>query len=427
MLRRAKRGRKATAVPQFGAANEKAWFQVLFCCYHTIEKPRNQALSHHNTAFHQLLKPISRHEFESLAKIHHSGQKLRSASRWDQFIGMTVAQLSGKQSLRDIQANLETQRNKLYHLGAQPIARSTLARLNQKQPADLYKALFGKLLNRCKSQASGTHKFRFKNPLYSLDASAIDLSLNLFPWAAHRDDTANVKLSVGLNHGTMIPEFVALSDGNENDMVEGRKFDFPKGSIVAFDKGYIDYEWFKSLTDKGIFFVTRLRSGSVYRVTGDYPANKADGILKDQDIQFNSDHAQKRGVPPLRRVVYYCRETGKTYEFLTNHFQLAAKTIAGIYKDRWQVELFFKAIKQSLHIHAFSGTSRNAVMTQLWIAMITYLLVAYARYAARSGWTVLRMLRVLRVNLFERKTLQEVLNPPPRQRKENEPQMRLVI
>lgn len=151
---------------------------------------------------------------------------------------MAMSQLSGRQSLRDIQSNLEAQQDKLYHLGAKPVSKSTLSRLNANQPAELYEALFYKLLKRCKNQPS-QHKFRFKNLLYSLDASANDLSLKLFPWAAHRDDTANVKLSVGLNHGTLMPEFVALSDGNENDMVKGRDFTFPKGSIVAFDKGYV--------------------------------------------------------------------------------------------------------------------------------------------------------------------------------------------
>ena len=383
-------------------------------------------MSHHNTAFHQLLKPVSRHEFESLANAHHCGQKLRSATRWDQFIGMFISQINGRQSLRDIQSNLEAQRHKLYHIGAKPLARSTLARLNEKQPAELYQALFVKLLTRCKN-TPGKHKFRFKNPLYSLDASAIDLAMNLFPWAAHREDTANVKLSVGLNHGTLIPEFVALSDGNESDLVEGRKFDFPKGSILAFDKGYVDYEWYKTLTDKGVFFVTRLRTNAVYEVHADYPVKANSGVLIDQDIQLSSAHALKRGAPPMRRVVYHCSETGKIYEFLTNHFDLSARTIAGIYKDRWQVELFFKAIKQSLSIKTFLGRSRNAVMTQIWIALIVYLLVAYARYAARSGWTVLRMLRVLQMNLFERKTLQEVLNPSPPDPKKNEPQMRLVV
>lgn len=382
-------------------------------------------MSHHNTAFHQLLKPVSRHGFESLAKQHHSGQRLRSASRWDQFIGMAMAQLSGRQSLRDIQSNLQAQRCKLYHLGAQPIARSTLARLNEQQPAELYQSLFFQLLARCKGMP-GRHAFRFKNPLYSLDASTIDLSLKLFPWASYRDDEASVKLSVGLNHGTLVPEFVALGDGQENDMVQGRCFDFPKGSIVAFDKGYVDYQWFKSLTDKGVFFVTRLRAKAVYTMKERRPIPSDSTVTSDQIIQLSSAHALKRGAPLLRRVGYRCPQTGKHYQFLTNHFGLAATTIAAIYKDRWQVELFFKAIKQNLKIKAFVGTSRNAVMTQLWIAMIVYLLVAFARYAAQSGWTVQRMLRVLQLNLFERKSLEEILDPDPPAPKDDEPQLRLV-
>lgn len=383
-------------------------------------------MSHHNTAFHQLIQPVSRHDFESLANQHHVGQKLRSATRWDQFVGMSMSQVSGRQSLRDIQSNLESQSQKLYHIGAKPIARSTLARLNDKQPASLYEALFYQLLDRCKQQPS-KHKFRFKHPLYSLDASAINLSLRLFPWAAHRDDSATVKLSVGLNHGTMIPEFVALSDGNENDMVQGRRFEFPKGGIVAFDKGYVDYEWFKSLTDKGVFFVTRLRAKSVYKVLARQPVIQGNGVISDQTIQLNSAHALKRGAPTLRRVGYRDAATGKFYEFLTNNFALSARTIADIYKDRWQVELFFKAIKQNLKIKAFVGRSKNAILTQIWIAMITYLLVSFARHSARSGWTVQRILRVLQLNLFERKTLKQILDPDPPRHKQNEPQLRLVM
>lgn len=383
-------------------------------------------MSHHNTAFQQLLKPLSRHEFEGLAKQHHIGQKLRSASRWDQFIGMSMSQLSGRQSLRDIQSNLEAQQHKLYHLGARPIARSTLARLNEKQPAELYEALFHKLLARCRSQP-GKHKFRFKNPLYSLDASALDLSLSLFPWAAHRDDAANVKLSIGLNHATDIPEFVALGGGGENDMVEGRKFRFPRGSMVAFDKGYVDYQWFGNLTKQGVGFVTRLRAKAVYRVLDRRQINKKAGISSDQIIELSSAHAVKRGAPPLRRVGYRDTETGRYYQFLTNNFTLSASTIAAIYKDRWKVELFFKAIKQNLKIKTFVGTSRNAVLTQVWIALIVYLLVAYARHSAREGWTVQRMLRVLQLNLFERKTLSDIFKPRPPPKQKDQPQMRLVL
>lgn len=380
-------------------------------------------MSHHNTAFHQLLQPLSRHEFEAQAKLHHRGQKLRSASRWDQFIGMSMSQLSGRQSLRDIESSLRSQQHKLYHLGAKPIARTTLARLNEQQPAELYEALFYKLLQRC-SLRENTHKFRFKNPLYSLDASVIDLSLKLFPWAKCHQTKAAMKLHVGLNNSSLIPEFVAVGDGVENDMVKGRQFRFPRGSIVAFDKGYIDYAWFGSLTEQGVSFVTRLRPNAVYKVT---QRHESVGVDYDQSIELTSAHAQKQGAPKLRLIGYTCPETQREYRFITNNFKLSARTIAGIYKDRWQVELFFKAIKQNLKIKAFLGSSRNAVLTQIWIAMISYLLLAYARHSAKKGWTVQRIMRVLQVSLFERKPLQELLNPPPPDRQKSDPQMRIAL
>ena len=381
-------------------------------------------MSHHNTAFHQLLQPLSRHEFEALAKKHHSGQKLRSASRWDQFVGLAMSQLSGRQSLRDIESSLRSQQHKLYHLGAKPIAKTTLARLNEQQPAELYQAVFYKLLGRC-STRSNAHKFRFRHPLYSLDASVIDLSLKLFPWAKCHQTKAAVKLHAGLNNASLIPEFVALSDGKENDLIQGRQFRFPKGSIVAFDKGYVDYGWYGSLTKQGVSFVTRIRPKSVYQVLEEHAVRSGSQVVYDQTIQLNSKHAEKQGTPKLRLVGYECPETGRRYRFLTNNFKLAASTVAAIYKDRWQVELFFKAIKQNLKIKAFLGKSRNAVLTQIWIAMISYLLLAYARHCASKGWSVQRIMRVLQVGLFEARPLAELLNPVPPDKKKRNPQMRI--
>lgn len=234
-----------------------------------------------------------------------------------------------------------------------------------------------------------------------MDASIVDLSVKLFPWAACHKDKASVKLSVGLHHGNMPPEFMALSDGNENDMIQGRTFKFPKDSIVAFDKGYVHYQWF-----------------------GD-PTNQ--GVTSDQIIQLNSAHAIERGAPKLRRVVFLDKESGKRYVFLTNNFSLCAATIAAIYKDWLQVELFFKAIKQNLKIKAFVGLSKNAILTQVWIAMITYLLVAFARHCEKAGWPVQRILRVIQLNLFERRGLLEILQPDPPRYKKCEPQMRLAL
>jgi putative transposase len=378
---------------------------------------------------HQLLNPVCRTDFERLAAQHHQGQKLRSASRWDQFIAMLMSQLSCRQSLRDIQANLEAQQTKLLATGAKRIPRSTLARINQQQPACLYEALFNQLLGQLK-QSKTKHKFRFKNPLYSLDASHIDLSISLFPWARINQHKASVKLSVGLNHSNLIPSFVALSDGIQNDMIQGRKFRFPAGSIVVFDKGYVDYRWFADLTDQQVSFVTRLRPKSVYSVLKTNDTGGIRGVLTDELIQLDSEHAKKRGAPKLRRVAYYDALTKKTFEFLTNNFHLAASTIAAIYKDRWQVELFFKAIKQNLKIHSFVGTSRNAILTQVWIALIAYLLISFAKHHAQQGWTVQRMLRVIQVNVFEQIALSQLFEPDKtwlNPRVQAKPQMRLRL
>lgn len=321
---------------------------------------RTQVLSHQNTVFYQLLKPILRPDFERLAQEHHRGQKLRSATRWDQFIAILMSQLSCRQSLRDIQSNLECQHEKLNHFGAKSIARSTLARINQEQPARLYQQLFTQLLQQCENSKTA-HQFRFKNPLYSLDASHIDLSLSLCEWAkVHESNKASIKLTVGLNHSNTIPEFVALGDGIENDMVQGRALQFPAGSILVFDKGYIDYQWFAQLTDQKIGFVTRLRPKTVYQVKSSREVLACKGIITDECIELSSAHAKKRGAPKqLGRIEFYDADKQRTFEFLSNNFHLAASTIAAIYKDRWKVELFLKAIKQNLKLKSFLGRSRT--------------------------------------------------------------------
>ena len=384
-------------------------------------------MSHQNTVFHQLLKPILRQDFERLAKLHHSGQKLRSATRWDQFVAILMSQLSCRQSLRDIQSNLESQQEKLYHLGAKRIARSTLARLNEEQPASLYQQLFTQLLQRCENSKTA-HKFRFKNPLYSLDASHIDLSLSLCAWAKVHESKASINLSVGLNHSNTIPEFVALGDGIENDMVQGRAFKFPAGSIIVFDKGYVDYQWFAQLTLQNVSFVTRLRPKTVYQVKSSRSVLATKGIIADECIELSSEYAKKRGAPELlRRIEFYDTDKKRTFEFLSNNFHLAASTIAAIYKDRWKIELFFKAIKQNLKLKSFLGRSRNAIQTQIWIALIAYLLVNFAKHMAQEGWSVQRLLRIIQVNLFERKLLRSLFVPDKKWRKQEEPQLRFFL
>ena len=266
---------------------------------------------------------------------------------------------------------MSAQRQRLYHLGTRGITRSSLSRLNEQQPYSLYEALFAKLYARCQCH-SPKHAFRFKNPLYSLDASLIDLSLRVFPWAHYALGKAAMKLHVGLDHAGLLPAFATITDGKIADIEIGRTLQFTKGSIVVFDKGYVDYRWFKELHHRGIFFVTRIRSNAIWRVIERRNVDTKTGLTSDQTIELTGVKPQKLGLPRLRRVGYRDPETGKHYEFLTNQFRLSAKTIAEIYKQRWQIELFFKWIKQNLKIKSFVGQSKNAILTQIWIALCTY-------------------------------------------------------
>jgi len=369
-------------------------------------------MAHCNTIFSQILKLVPRHEFETLAEQHHSGRSFRTASRWSQFVTLMMAQLSGRNSLRDIIENVSAQAHRLYHLGSAILSRSNLSRINEDKPYTLYEALFGKLLTHCQSMAPG-HSFRFKNPLYSLDASTIDLCLSIFPWADFRTTKGAIKLHVGLNHAGYLPEFVTITEGKTSDVTIGRTLAFPKGSIVAIDRGYNDYAWYQQLTEKGIFFVTRLKSNAKSQVVCCRSVLAEKGLTCDQTIEFTDVQTAKKCPIPLRRIGYRDPKTGKHYVFLTNNFKLAAKTIADIYQARWQVELFFKWIKQNLKIKSFIGTSKNAVMTQIWIALCAYLMLAFIKFQSKLGKSLQQMLRLLQLNLFEKRDLMELLRGDP--------------
>ncbi len=362
-----------------------------------------QALSHNNTVLSQILKLVCRHEFESLAKAHHCGQKLRKMSRWSQFVALCMAQLSGRSSLRDIESNLCAQQSKLYHLGVTKVTRSSLSRVNEQQPCALYEALFGRLLNRCQAIAPG-HGFRFHNKLYSLDASTIDLCLSVFPWAKFRTTKGAIKLHAAINHDGYLPSFVALTEGNVHEVKMTRYLQLPKGSIVVFDRGYIDYAWYNSLNSRNISFVTRQKRNADYQVLERRAVNASCGLTSDQVIRLAGTKAYQCPIK-LRRVGYRDPHTGKHYVFVTNNFKLAAKTIADIYKSRWQIEMFFKWIKQNLKIKTFIGTSKNAVMTQIWIALCVYLILSYLRFTSCMNRSIQQILKLLQLNLFDRRDL----------------------
>ena len=322
---------------------------------------------------------------------------------------MAIGQLSGRRSLRDLVDNVSAQQQRLYHLGSAKLSRSNLSRINEDKPHELYQSLFAALLKRCQS-AAPDHGFRFKNELYSMDASTIDLCLSVFPWASFRQAKGGIKLHVAMNHKGNLPEFVTVTEARTHEVNEGRRVDFPKGSIVAVDRGYTDYEWYKTLSDKGIYFVARLKSNATTRILERRKIDRSKGVSSDHTIEFTGVTTSKRCPIPLRRVRYRDATTGKRYEFLTNNFSLAASTIAAIYKSRWQIELFFKWIKQNLKIKSFMGTSKNAVMTQIWIALCVYLLIAYLKFMSKAKKSMQQILNLLQMNLFERWCINDLLH-----------------
>lgn len=371
-----------------------------------------RAMAHHNTILRQIVAFLPRHEFDALARLHHRGSKFRTFSRWTQFMVMFIGQLSGRQSLRDIVMNVAAQTSKLYHLGIRRCSRATLARVNEQQPAALYEAVFRKLLLQCR-QFSPQHRFKFSGKLYLLDATVIDLCLSVFPWAKFRKTKGAVKLHIGLDGDGYLPDFVDLTDGKFHESRWAKTLNLPRGSMVVFDMGYTDYKWYQSLMASGIFFVTRLKSNARVEHLQKRAGRKAEGVTVDRTIMLGNI------TDPLRMITYRDPETGKELSFVTNATHLDAKTVAELYKERWQIELFFKWIKGNLKIKTFLGTSKNAVMTQIWIALIVYLLLAFLKFKAKLGISLQQMLRILQLNLFERRDFIDLLKPPLPQPIEN--------
>ena len=371
-------------------------------------------MGHHSTIFGQFLKLVPRHDFDALAADHHAGAPLRRMTRYSQFVALATGHLAKRHSLRDIVANLGAQAARLYHLGARPVSRTSLARVNEEQPWTLYEALFAKLYQRCQRVAP-RHGFSFQNKLYALDSSLIDLSLSVFPWAHYALGKAAMKLHLGLDQDGMLPAFAVITESRVSDLAGARGLAFPRGSILVFDKGYSDYGWLHALDRQGVFFVTRARANMDATVQAESPVSGEDGVLADRTIAFNGKRPRQMGVRPLRLVAYLCPDTGKTYEFLTNIDHLSARTIADIYKSRWQVELFFKWIKQNLKLKGFVGTSKNAVLTQIWVALCLSLLLAYLKFSSGVAMSLQQIARLLQLNLFLRRDLLALLTnaPPP--------------
>jgi hypothetical protein len=368
-------------------------------------------MAYHATVLRQLLQCVPRLEFERLATKLDGPRRSDALSRWSQFLALVVGHVGQRHSLRDIESALMNDPSLRYHLNTGSVSRSALARGNEKLNADFFQELFGLLYTRLQSSGSVPGKrFRFKGKLFSLDGSLIDLSMKVFPWADIAPKKAAFKLHLGLDHDGLIPAFAEVSGGLESEMDVADAFAFPPGSVVVFDRGYSRYTWHKQLTERGIFWVTRARKGMVHEVVKSLPTPEDGPVLNDQIIRLTSRKALQAELPEIRRVEYRDPETGKVYVFLTNHRRWAAQTVADIYKSRWEVELFFKWIKQNLKIRSFLGHSMNAVASQIFVALCVYLLVAFQKFVSRSAMGIQAVLRLVQLSLFQRKPLADLLH-----------------
>jgi len=315
--------------------------------------------------------------------------------------------------LREIEISLRSQYKKWYHLGLTSVARSTLADANSKRSADILKDVFYDFLSKCQA-LSPDHRFRFKNSLFIFDSTLIKPCLSMFPWAEYRKRKGAMKIHALLDHRGCLPSFLRVTKGNCSDIkvVKEKKYCFPRllpDSIITVDRAYIDYNWFYSLTLNRVFFVTRAKKNTKYEVIGQQEVPKNKNVISDEIIRLTDKETKKDYPERLRLITYYDKEKNVVLVFLTNNFKLAASTIAEIYKNRWQIEVFFKWIKQNLKIKTFLGTSENAVMTRIWAAMIYYLLLSFIKFQTKLSYELQELTRIIRELLMENVSLLEIL------------------
>ncbi len=359
--------------------------------------------------FNQLLQLFPRTEFAQAVAATKAERHARGFTCWNQFVAMMFCQLARAQSLREVVGGLGSCEGKLAQLGATPPKRSTLAYANEHRPAALYQMVFEQLLGKCRDVAA-PHRFQFKNKLLSADGTMIELCAEMFPWAKWRRTKGAVKLHCVLDHAGYLPSLVVITTGKQYETKVARTWTFGPGTILVVDRGYVNFHWFAQLTAAGVYFVTRMKRRMTYAVVERrrLPLNR--GIEADEIITVTG---RSHAVYPerLRRVVYRTPE-GEVLEFLTNHLELGASTVARIYKDRWQIELFFKALKQNLRVKTFIGTSANALAIQIWTALIAFLVLKYLQLKARFGWSLSNLVALVRMNLFVYRDLWEWLDDP---------------
>jgi hypothetical protein len=356
------------------------------------------------TVFSQLIEHAPGKEFQKCVARYQGDAHLRGFSCWDQYLAMAFAQLTYRESLRDIEACLRSMSGKLYHMGFRgKVARTTLADANECHDWRIYADFAQLLIGIARPLYAGDPMgVDLTHSLYALDSTTIDLCLSLFPWAKFRKRKAAVKMHTLLDLHGNIPTFIRITDGKVHDVNILDEILPEAGAFYGMDRGYVDFERLYVFALSAAFFVVRTKSNILLQRRYSHPVDKATGVRSDHTVILTAIDSAKAYPDPLRRVSYLDVETRKRFQFLTNNFALPALTIAQIYKCRWQVELFFKWIKQHLRIKAFYGTSENAVKTQIWIAVSVYVLVAVVRKRLGLEASLYQILQILSVTLFEK-------------------------
>jgi len=365
--------------------------------------------------FSQLLQQIPRLEFAALVKKYQAERNAKGFSCWTQCVAMLFCHLAHTDSLREICHGLSCCLGKLSHLGiAKAPNKSSLAYANKNRPASLYQHLFWALLDRFRSQRqlAAPKRFRFNNRLLSLDSTTISLCLELFSWAKFRRAKGGVKVHVLLDHGDYMPSYVVVTEAKKADVRVAQTLELNPGSIVAMDRAYNDFKLFGRWCRRGIYFVTRMKQGTLYEVLERRELPKNRPILADEIIRLSSEKAQKDCPELLRRIVVWDEENKREIVLLTNHLEFGSTTISAIYKDRWKIELFFKALKQNLKIKTFIGTSENALRIQIWTALIAMLLLRWLHHLSKAQWSFSNLASMLRLNLFTYRDLMAWLDDP---------------
>jgi len=364
--------------------------------------------------FTQVLSLVDRGQFGQAVRQWDAERAAKGFRCWDQFVAMVFCQLAGADSLREISGGLSTALGKLAHLGLKEApSRSTLSYANQHRPWQFFETVFDQVLEQADALAvQQKRRFRFKNPLLSIDSSTMDVSLSLFDWAHFRRKKGAIKLHLLLNHQGCLPSWALITHGKVHEVKVAQTLEFEPGTIVVMDRGYVDYSLFDRWTQSGVWFVTRAKKNMQYRVVKNREIPGIGNILKDQEIVVTGYRSRQKCPHRLRRIEVWDPVKKRVLVLLTNQMDFAASTIGRVYKDRWQIELFFKAIKQNLKIKTFVGTSENAVKIQIWTALLCMLLLKILQMRSRFGWSLSNLAAMLRFNLLTYRDLWSWLDEP---------------